>query len=214
MVQKDHIAGQVPVLAAQAVGDPGTQAGMPLAQESGVHLQQSRAVGEAVGVGAAKHGHVIDAFGLMREDFRNLDPRLSPLPEGEGRSHEPTEAVFAELQERVRVHGGHGLPVPLGQFRLRVPQVHLAGAAVHEQEDAGPGLGWKVGGAVIQGRGFSGRGVERLPEEAVLGQEERQRGAGETASRLPEKLAPGPSAGGEPKSLSRLKNPAVQIAFP
>ena len=86
MVHHHHIARQIPVLAAQAVSDPGTQAGMPLAQEPGVHLQQSRTVGEAVGIGAAEHGHFVDAFGLVREEFRNLDPRLSPFPEAEGRS--------------------------------------------------------------------------------------------------------------------------------
>ena len=69
MIHHHYIAWQIPVLATQAVGDPGTQAGMPLAQESGVHLQQSRTVGKAVGIGAAEHGHFVDAFGLMREEF-------------------------------------------------------------------------------------------------------------------------------------------------
>ena len=178
---------------------------MPLAQESGVHLQQSRTVGEAVGVGAAEDGHFVDAFGLVREEFRNLDPRLSPFPEAEGRSHEPAQPILAELQERIGIHGGHGLPVPFVQLRLGVPQIHLAGTAVHEQEDAGPGPGRKVGGAVIQGGRFSGSGVDRTTEEAVLGQEKRQSGAGESASRLPEKLAPGPAARGESTSVSRLK---------
>ena len=68
-----------------------------------------------------------------------------------------------------------------------------------------PGLGRKVGGAGSEGRRLFGRGVDRLSEEAVLGQEESQSGAGESASRLPEKLAPGPSAWGEAKSVSRLR---------
>ena len=164
-----------------------------------------RTVGEAVGVSAAEHGHFVDAFGLLRKKFRNLDPRLAPFPEAEGRSHEPAEAILAELQERVRMQVGHGLAIPFVQFRLGVPQIHLAGTAVHEQENAGLGLGRKVGGALIQGGGFSGRGVERLSEETVLGQEKRQSGAGESASRLPEELAPGPAARGESKSVSRLK---------
>ena len=52
--------------------------------------------------------------------------------------------------------------------------------------------GGKWGGAVIQGRGiFRERPWSVFPKKPVLGQEKRQSGAGESASRLPEELAPG-----------------------
>ena len=72
MVEQHDVARQVLVDRPQAVRDPRAQARIALAQEAGVHLEQARAVGEAVGVHAADDRQVVDAPGEVRDRGRRL----------------------------------------------------------------------------------------------------------------------------------------------
>ena len=70
MVEQDDVAGQVLVDRSQPVRHPRAQARVPLAHEARVHLEQARAVREAVGVHAADDRHVVHAPGEVRDTGR------------------------------------------------------------------------------------------------------------------------------------------------
>ena len=61
LVEHDHEAGQVLVLAAQAVGDPRAEAGVAAEDPAGVHHQHRRAVDRRLGVHRVDERDVVDA---------------------------------------------------------------------------------------------------------------------------------------------------------
>ena len=79
MIEEHDEGRQVLIDRPQAVGHPGTEAGVALANEAGVHLQQARAVGEAVGVATADDRHVVGALAKRGEEVGDFDAGLAAL---------------------------------------------------------------------------------------------------------------------------------------
>ena len=100
------------------------------------------------------HGDVIHAAGKVRKNFRDFHPALPVPGKLEGAAH-----VHPLLQ--ASINAGDGSAVVLGQNRLGVEGVHLAGSAGHEEEDAGLGLGSEMGSL----------GSQRVPRRDPLGQQ-------------------------------------------
>ena len=126
-----HVAGQVLVLRAQAVGEPGAHAGPRRLRFAGVHHQQRRLVVGRVGVHRADDANVVDARG-RRSGYSSLTsmplwPCLSNL-NGDGNRPPP-------LARSVESCASGRVPLYFSRARLGVEGVHLRGAAVHEQED-------------------------------------------------------------------------------
>src|SRR5205807_567125 len=96
----------------------------------------------------------------------------------------------AHLEERVLVEIGNWLAVPFRELGLRVEQINLARAAIHEQKDARFSPGRVVGIPWSQRRLCSCRRASRLGEEPILSEQVCQSRADEAASGLPEELAP------------------------
>src|SRR5258706_16442007 len=55
MIQKDHKRRQVLILGTQPVRDPRAEAGISLPDKPGIHLEQSGAMGETVGVTSSEN---------------------------------------------------------------------------------------------------------------------------------------------------------------
>lgn len=91
-------AGQIVVGAAQAVGDPGADAGETVANEPRVHLQGGRRVGGGVGLHAADDCQVIDTTSYAWEERGNGNPRAAGRRKLPGRAEE-----FARLRLGARV---------------------------------------------------------------------------------------------------------------
>src|SRR6185437_7799069 len=81
LIEQDHERRQVLVDRAQAVTHPRTEARITLSQIARVHLQQAAAVREAVRIGAANDGEVINAAGKMWIEVGYLNAGLTVLGE-------------------------------------------------------------------------------------------------------------------------------------
>src|SRR5260370_3261846 len=84
----------------------------------------------AVGVHGADHGDIVDALAEVRKNLADLDAALSEFLELERRLQQ-----VAGLTLGLEIGRGHGLAVVLGEHRLGVEGVHLAGASVEEPKD-------------------------------------------------------------------------------
>lgn len=181
-------AGEVVVLRAEAVVQPRAEAGFANENAAGVHLQTAGRVRRSVAEHRADHTDVVGEFRGAREEAADLESALAVFLERKRRLHEVADgpAIRADLG-----FAAIGLAVEFRQRGLGVKGVHLAGAAVHEEEDAVLGLGGEV--RLFRGertqRGSRRGGVRRLLEEAVRGEAVEQREAGEAAADLPEEFA-------------------------
>ena len=117
--------GQIPILGAQAVGDPGTHAGVPVAGESRIHLKRGRGVIGTLGHHGPNHAEVVGALRQMRQKIAHPEPTLAPsskfkwtLHQGPGLSEEGVDLSLP----------GHGLAIQPGQLGLVVEGVHVTGA--------------------------------------------------------------------------------------
>ena len=124
------VAGQVLVVAAETVGEPGAHRRPAHLDVPGVHHEHRRLVIRDVGVHRSNDADVIRATADVREELTHLQPALAVAREREGRLHERAGLAL----------GGHRiarqrLPVVLRQHRLGVEAVDLRQTAVHEQED-------------------------------------------------------------------------------
>ena len=138
LVGQDHEGRQVLALAAEPVNDPGTDRGTAGNGDARVHHEAGPGMGLRVGVERSDHGDVVHAGGQVGEDLRNFHAAL-PVPcELEGAAH--VNPLF-----QAAVDAGDRGPVILGQRRFGVEGVHLAGSPLHEEKDAGLGLGGEVG---------------------------------------------------------------------
>ena len=142
MVEQDDVARQVLINRPQAVSHPRAQARIPLAKEARVHLEQARAVREAVGVHAADDRHVVKASRQVRIQVGDLVPRLAVPGEPARRAQESPR--LADLEKRIAVEHRDRLAIVLGQLGLGVKRINLTDATVHEQDDTCLGLGRKL----------------------------------------------------------------------
>src|SRR5262249_12207635 len=78
MIQQHDKGRQVLVLCAQTKSNPGAEAWITLANEPGVHLEKSGAMGKAIGVTAAQNGNVIDALPQLRNTGGNRAKTAMP----------------------------------------------------------------------------------------------------------------------------------------
>ena len=166
-------AGQVLVLGAQAVGDPGAHAGPAGPRRAGVEQQLGGGVVELVGVHRPDHAQLVGDLVQVRHARRTSTCRscrageLARRAEQLGRPGGEREPL--PLEELV----GAGLAVVLDQLRLVVEQVEVRRRAGHVQVDHPLGLAartaaaWALSGLAIRSRGGS-------PAGAVLGEHRRQ----------------------------------------
>ena len=140
VVLHDHEVGQIAVLGADAVADPGAERRLAGDDRPRVHLADAGGVVESVGLAGADDRQVLGAFRDVRNPVGEPLAGLgvpSPLPlggqqRGSGFSHRGDD-----LAEAV----GQLLAGELLQERLGVEQVHLRRTALHEEEDHALGAG-------------------------------------------------------------------------
>ncbi len=132
-------AGQVLVVAAQAVGHPRTHARPNLPGFAAVHQQQRRLVIGHVGVHRANDADVVDAAGGVREQVAHLDTGLAVSLKLERRGEGGAGLAFgAEVGARQQFAG------VFRQRRLGIERIDVRRAAVHKQVDDALGLAEKV----------------------------------------------------------------------
>ena len=166
---QQHISGQVLVFAAQGVGDPGTQAGMPPHVSAGVEQDVAPGMQWKPGDHGADHGQIVDAGGNMGEQLADGHPGLSVAFEAPG----------APLPGSLPV--SRKLAVQLVQLGLGVECIHVRDPARHEAEDDVLHPGGKM---------RHGRGSGNQPGVGLIGHERRQRQHPESVGCLLEHLAP------------------------
>ena len=134
-------AGQVLVLRAQAVGDPGAHAGALQAAVAAIHQHQRRFMIGHVGIHRSDDAEVVDVLlGRAGEQLAHLDAAPAVFAECKGRAQRGAGlALGAEIRVR------QGLAVVSRQERLGVEGVDLRRPAVHEQVDDLSGLAGELG---------------------------------------------------------------------
>ena len=144
----------------------------------------------AVGVARLEHRQLVGMPADVRKIIGDEQPALASRAEGPPVRREEADAaaagvdVFFVLRQR--------LVGVLLQLRLVVERVHLAGAAVHHQENAVLGFAEVVGAAGLEWPGFrlaKRPGVTR--KKTVYPQQRRQCQSREPGPHLPHKLAAG-----------------------
>ena len=124
------------------------------------------------------HGNLIHHPRQMRKQVRDLDATLSAFAEGAGTGQQ-LGPLLNLLVLRLAEFRGTDLTVQLGEQRLGIERIHMAGAPRHKQEDDRAGRGVEVGRAGLQrrvARPLCDTRVERRrrkgPETAVGGRQE------------------------------------------
>src|SRR5579872_6115893 len=211
VVHDHHIARQVLVLGPEAVGRPASQRRPADENAAGVHRHERGAVRVAIGIAGADERQLVGVLPEVREVVADhqaalaAGPKLAPLRRQEALF---STAGVGELEARRKL-----LPRILRQRRLVVEGIDMAGRAVHHQEDHTLDAGREVGRLRGKGRqwtaGFDGHAALGFwttaclirggvaGEEAVCGEEGREREAGEAAAHLPDELAARLAAGVE-----------------
>ena len=173
---QDDERRQVLVERAQAVGDPGAQAGPAGDLVAGLHEGDGRLVVDGVGVHAADEAHVVDHLGRVRQQLADPHAALAVLG----------ELVLRRRDGKPRLAAGHGrqplaladrvgqvLVVPCVHLRLVVVEVDLRRAADHVQIDDVLGLAGEVGA----GRPAAATALGRRERVAAVAAQERNAAA-------------------------------------
>ena len=124
------VAGQVLVLGAQPVSQPGTHGRAARLIGAGVHHQAGRLVIRDIGVDRADPADVVGDFAEVRPEFADVHAALPVLLELERRLHQFAGAAFG-----LDGAAGQRLAVVLLEHRLGIEAIDGGAAAVHEQED-------------------------------------------------------------------------------
>ena len=188
-IEHHHEARQVLVHRAKPVVHPASERRRAAEQLAAVHHEHRAAVDGAVRVHALHERDVVHARGQVREQVAHPRAALAVLAEVPLGAHHA--ALVAVAAAALGLHLD-GLPVVLVELGLVVEGVHVARAAVHEQEDHALGLARELRRLRHQRVRHGRLAVERhglLRQEAVLHQHAGERHAGERAARLPEELA-------------------------
>ena len=132
---EDDEAGQVLRLAAQAVERPRAEARLAELLRAGAHQDLAGGVVERVGDHRLDDGDVVDDVRQVRQQLGELGAALAVPGELELRAQqlrvridERGAVALEQLRRRQRA-------VELGELRLVVEQLQVAGRAGHEQED-------------------------------------------------------------------------------
>jgi hypothetical protein len=169
-----HVSRQVLSVAAEAVGEPGAEGWATSGDASGVHGVEALGVVVHAGGHGADEGDVIDYVSEVREELADFHAALAVLGEGPG----GTEDLGGGLSEVVILDlTGEFLPVVFGEHGFGIKQIHLRGAAHHEEGDHGFGLAVVVGALGREVVAFitAQHGLHGGGEQPVLFQQRGQR---------------------------------------
>ena len=129
VVEHHDEAGQVLVLAAQAVGHPRAQTGMAADDPPRIHHQHRRAVNRRVGIHRMDERHVIDAGGQVRKEVGDILATLAVRTKGPLRANNPPLVFLAAAAKRLHLDRLTVQPVQPG---LVVERIDMARTAIHE----------------------------------------------------------------------------------
>ena len=170
-VIEHDVSGQVFVLAAQCIRDPGPQGRTARQHASRLHDEDARLMVEVGGKHGPDQGDVIDLPGQMRHNLGNLDSGFPVLGEAKRRRHQ-SPGLVGELDIVGQIPAGRPATV-LFQHGLRIKQINLAGTTIHEQMDYGLCLRLEVGCSRIQVIDLApGAGQDRVGRKQISPQEE------------------------------------------
>ena len=141
-------AWKVLVFGAEAVEQPGADAGAREGERPGEELQHGGAVVDAFADHRAHDAEIVDAASDFGEELANGRAALAAAGELPGRLHQGASAFLVEGELAL---DGHGLAVVAREARLGVESVDVGDAAVHEQEDDALGARGEVWGAGGEG---------------------------------------------------------------
>ena len=176
-MREHHVGGQFIRLAAQAIGQPGTQRRAACGDASRIHgIQTLCMIAHTGGHGADERDliHHLAQVGQQLADLHAALPVLGKLPRrAEALRRSLCEVVILDLS-------GKFLPVIFGEHRLRIKEIHLRRPAHHEEGDHGLGTRLKMGllrREVVPRLARDALRLHRGGEQAVLFQQrgERQR---------------------------------------
>ena len=133
-IGQDDKRRQVLVLGPESIGHPRPQTRTPGDRRAGVHLAHAARMVDPVGPARPDHRDVINALRGMRQPVADPRSRLAVLlpPAFRGQQRRlnlPHRGDDALVPRRER------LPREFVELRLGVEAVHLAGTALHEEED-------------------------------------------------------------------------------
>ncbi len=131
---------QVLIVAAEAVAEPGPEAGADLSSVAAVHEQKRKLVTGGIGVGGANNGDVVNALGNVREEVADLNPALAILAELERRRQSGAGFSFGG-----QIAAGKFFAGVLGEHRLGIEGIDVGWPTVEEDVNNMLGLGGKVG---------------------------------------------------------------------
>jgi hypothetical protein len=185
-------AGQVLVLAAQAVEEPGTEARPGEGLLARVHLQAGAVVIDVVGDHRADEAKIVHASGDVREQFADGRAALAVAGEAPWGSEQIPRLRSLQLwlgeRERLALH--------LGELRLRIEQVHVRWAAGHEEEDDALRFRGKLR-RLHRERVGGGRIRRECAAERAFVEQAREAEHAEAVRKLAEHLAPRDRRAGE-----------------
>ena len=190
VVQHD-IGRQVLVLRAQPVGDPRPGRRSVSQQSAGMNHVESRFVILGFGEHRPDQRDVVRARANVRQQFRELEARLAMSSELVRRRQNARVLLRAHCDGR-QVSTWR-LPRVLGQLRLRVEEIDLAWAPVHEELDHRLRLGLEV--------------------RRLRGEVKRRRGSG-GSQRPAWREQVGPEQVGEPRAVQAITDAREEIAAP
>ena len=134
VVEKNHEAGQVAVFAAQAVVDPGAQAGAAAEQAPRIHHRDAADVVEPGAHAGVNHAKVVDVVSNVAIPIGNGQTALAAASPFAGQSQ---HGIFGHRHRREDALDrlGERLTGKARDRRLVIERVEVARTAVHEEED-------------------------------------------------------------------------------
>ena len=181
-VLNHHVAGQVPVGAAQSIGDPGTYRSAALKLGPGGDVHGGGAVVVVLDLDPVDEGQVVGALADAGKEAGDGAARLAVALEFKGAGNDPVRLVEVALDLSGKAaQGGQFLPGEFLQSRLVVEAVHVADPSRHEHEDAVLGLA----AGVRQGRSRGSRGACRQLVRQHAGQGQGSDPVAGTAEKVP-----------------------------
>ncbi len=154
-VEHDDVAGEVFVDVAEAVVDPAAEGGFSADEGTRVHLEHGGAVDGRLGGEGVNEGDVIDAFADVGEEVGDPLAALAVLFEVPLGFYDAAFVFFATSTEGF---DGDGFAVEAFHVGFVVEGVDVGGAAIHEEEDDGLGLGGEVGLLLLGAGEHAGEG--------------------------------------------------------
>ena len=180
---QDDEAGEVGIFGAEAVGDPGADAGPGHDAGTAVEKAEGVFVNGGVGVHRAHHAEVIRVGGGQAvEQLADLEAGLAVAAEGEGGAEGGAGGPLRGVVD------GEPAAVVAGQLRLGVKGVHLGRPAIGEDLDDALGPGQEMRSLGREGMDAGGRGVGGI-QPAGLVENGGETGQGEAAAAAPQPVA-------------------------